>query len=340
MTVETLELLWYFVFIASIFAYAALDGFDIGVGCLHLFSKSDTDRRIFLNAIGPVWDGNSLWVIISIGGLLAGFPSAFATLFSTLYIPTLFLVSGYIIRAVAIEFRSKMPSPFWRNGWDIVFSFASYLLAFGMGVILANLISGLPITKEGELVGGTLALFPPYALLLGLFTTLLFMLHGALFLNLKTEGKLQKRVQRWLQNIHLIFFFVWGVVTILTLIFEVEMADMYRNNPITLNIVIMGLVGLIAIPKFISRKLDGWAFLSSFLIIASLVITYALGTFPAVVKTSPREHSLTIYNSAASALTLEILLWVAAFGVPLILLYAFFSYRVFKGKVALDTMSY
>jgi cytochrome bd ubiquinol oxidase subunit II len=340
MTVETLELLWYIVFITAIFAYAALDGFDIGVGCLHLFSKSDTDRRIFLNAIGPVWDGNSLWVIISIGGLLAGFPNAFATLFSTLYIPTLFLVSGYIIRAVAIEFRSKMPSPVWRNSWDIVFSFASYLLAFGFGVILANLIKGLPITKEGDLVGGTLALFPPYALLLGLFTTLLFMLHGALFLNLKTEGKLQKRVQLWLQNIHLIFFFVWGIVTILTLIYEAEMADMYRNKPITLSIVIMALVGLTLIPKFVSKKWEGRAFLSSFLIIGSLVMTYALGTFPAIVKTCPKENSLTIYNSAASALTLEILLYFALLGVPLILLYAIFVYRVFKGKVALDTMSY
>lgn len=117
---ETLQLFWYLIFGAAIFAYAALDGFDIGVGCLHLFVKTDLERRIFLNSIGPVWDGNSLWIIISSGALLAGFPKAFSYMFSILYIPMLFLVFGYIIRGVAIEFRSKMTSLAWRQWWDTV----------------------------------------------------------------------------------------------------------------------------------------------------------------------------------------------------------------------------
>jgi cytochrome bd ubiquinol oxidase subunit II len=340
MEIETLAFLWYCVFITAVFAYAALDGFDIGVGCLHIFAKNDLERRIFLNSIGPVWDGNSLWVIIAAGGFLAGFPPAFAALFSTLYVPALFLVTGYIIRAVAIEFRSQLTSMRWRNFWDLFFSLASYLLAIGFGVLVANLIHGLPLDKDGALVGGPLVLFSPYALTLGVFTTLLFMLHGALFLNMKTEGELQERIKNWIQNIHLLFFFLWSIITIITLIYEEHMTTIFRTHPLALGIVFLALTGLTLIPKLVSKNQPGWAFLSSFLIIASFVLTYALGTFPYTLKVIPEEASFSIYNSSASQMTLEILLTIACFGVPLFLFYAVYAYKVFRGKVQLDTMSY
>ena len=340
MELETLAFCWYAVFLTAVFAYAALDGFDIGVGLLHLFAKGDFERRIFLNSIGPVWDGNSLWVIIAAGGFLAGFPPAFSMLMSTLYIPALILVAGYTIRAVAIEFRSQLTSLKWRFFWDKVFSLASYLLAVGFGVLVANLIHGLPLNQDGSLSGGPLTLFSPYALVLGLFTTLLFMLHGALFLNMKTEGELNLRIRNWIQNIHLSFFFLWSVITIVTLIFEEHMSTIFKTHPEALGIVFLALIGLTLIPKLVSKNLPGWAFLSSFLIIGSFVLTYALGTFPATLKVLPDEASFTIYNSSASKMTLEILLTIALLGVPLFLIYAFCSYKVFKGKVELDTMSY
>jgi cytochrome d ubiquinol oxidase subunit II len=340
LSLETMQLLWYVVYLFSMFAYAALDGFDIGVGCLHLFARSDLQRRIFINAIGPVWDGNSLWVVIVSGTLLAGFPKAFATLFSSLYIPMLFLVFGYIVRGAAIEFRGKIESTAWKSLWDTIFAVASYSLAFGFGVVLANMIGGIQIDEKGALVGGTLSLFQPYAILLGLFTTSLFMLHGALYLNMKCEGELQKRVQNILQNVLMCFVFLWGLVTILTLIFQPHMTAIFTSCPPLLAIVFMALIGIALIPKLLSKGYEGLPFLSSFLIILSLVLTYALGTYPHMIRLNDTKDSITIYNASSSPITMKVLLIIACAGVPLFLLYLFYSYKVFKGKVKLDSMSY
>ncbi len=337
-----LQFIWYLVFAAAIFAYAALDGFDIGVGCLQLFAKSDFERRIFLNAIGPVWDGNSLWVIISAGALLAGFPKAFAVIFSTLYIPMLFLVFGYVMRGIAIEFRSKMPSSLWRNFWDIIFSFSSFSLAFGFGIILANFVKGMPINQSDELIAGVGSLFPPYAIAFGIFTTFLFMLHGALYLNMKTEGALQEKVTRWLHTLYSTFLLLWSLITVLTLIYEPQMTEIYRQYPLFLLLPIFGTAGIALMPAFIARKRAGLAFLSSFLIIGSLVGNLIMGMFPNLVRSSidPSYPALTIYNASASPLTMNILVLIAALGVPLFFLYLIATYKVFTGKVELDSMSY
>lgn len=340
LNLETMQFLWYMVFLFSMFAYAALDGFDIGVGCLHLLAKGDLERRTFINAIGPVWDGNSLWVVIVSGVMLSGFPKAFATLFSSLYIPMLFLVFGYIVRGAAIEFRGKMYSEFWKNFWDAVFAVASYSLAFGFGVVLANMIVGIHVDEKGALIGGVFSLFKPYALLLGLFTTALFMLHGALYLNMKCEGELQKKVHDILQNVLMVFVFLWGFVTILTLIYQPHMTEIFQESPWMLSVVLIALVGIVLIPKFLSKKYEGRPFLSSFLIILSLVLTYALGTYPHIVKINGASDPITVYNASSSPITLKVLLIIACIGVPLFLLYLFYAYKVFKGKVQLDSMSY
>jgi len=159
-------------------------------------------------------------------------------------------------------------------------------------------------------------------------------------LHMKTEGELQQRLKDWLQNICLLFFFLWAVATVLTLIYEQKMADIFRTEPAFLSIVFLGLIGIVAIPKFLSNNRPGLAFLSSFLIILSLVLTYALGTFPAVVKAFPEENSLTIANASASPITLHVLFVIACIGVPLFLCYGIYAYKVFRGKVELDTMSY
>ena len=342
MELQTLQFLWYLVFLFTMFAYSALDGFDIGVGCLHLFTRSDNDRRIFLNAIGPVWDGNSLWVIISFGALLAGFPSAFATLFSSLYIPMLFLVIGYIYRAVAIEFRSKRISPGWRSFWDGVFSLASLLLAFGLGVSLANLINGLPLDGDGSLQRSLADLFSSYAILLGVFTTLLFMLHGALYLNMKTVNPLQLRIQRWLPRIYWLFVAIWLVVNVVTIIFKPHVTKHLLEQPLFGILQFFGVLGLILIPICLKKKMEGRAFISSCFVIGSLVVSFALGTFPDIVRSSidPTFNSLNIYNSSSSEYTLKILLLFACLGVPLFIFYIAHTYHVFKGKVELDLMSY
>lgn len=342
MEIFVLQNLWYCVFVFSMFAYAALDGFDLGVGCLHLFCRDDTERRIFLNAIGPVWDGNSLWVIITSGVLLSGFPSIFAVLFSTLYFPMMLLVFGYIFRAVAIEFRSKKEGAFWRCAWDIVFSFASILIPFGFGIILANMVSGMPINYEGFLEGGMSTLFTRYSVILGLFTIALFTLHGALYLNMKTEGPLQKKVQGWIKNIYWFFVAFWIAMNVYTISYIPEVADLPLEIPFLWIILLSGIIGLVAIKHNLSKGNEGWAFMSSFLVILSLILSLVLGTYPSIIKSTidPQLNSMTIYNSSASPYTLKILLGIAICGVPAFLGYLYYAQKVFRGKVEMDSMSY
>jgi cytochrome d ubiquinol oxidase subunit II len=341
MDITTCQLLWYVVFITSIFAYAALDGFDLGVGCLHLFTKSDTDRRIFMNAIGPVWDQNSLWVVITGGVLIAGFPPAFSELLSSLYIPMMILIFCFTYRAVAIEFRSKIASPKWRSFWDVVFSLASIGMAFGLGVVTANLIEGLPINDKGEFVKDLSSLFTPYAITLGLFVIVLFMLHGSLYLTLKTTGAIHERLRRWNFRIFVLFVLFWAFVTGLTPLFEPHVTQFMQDKPAFYPFAFIGLMGIIALYYSLKKRFDGWAFVSSGIIILSLVLLYALGSFPNLVRSSlSPDFSLTIYNSSSSLLTLQILLGMACLGVPLFLFYLANAYKVFQGKVELDTMSY
>lgn len=342
METTTLQFLWYVVFATAMFAYAALDGFDIGVGCLHVFTKNDYDRRIFINAIGPVWDSNSLWVIITSGALLAGFPKAFATLFSSLYLPMMILVFGYLLRGVAIEFRSQLTHSSWRSLWDWCFSLSSYALAFGFGLCLANLIKGLPLDEKGLLVRNLTSLFSPYAVLLGIFTTFLFMLHGALYLNLKTDGALQERIRRWCWRLFGLFSFFWLVVNVDTPLVHGHVTKLIRQEGWLFPLMLLGLVGLIGLFCSLHWRRDGWAFISSSIIILSLIIAYSLGTFPNIVRSSinPEHYSLTIYNASSTPFTLKILLSIAALGVPLFFLYVFYTYKVFRGKVEIDTMSY
>lgn len=342
MELQQLQFLWYLVFATAMFAYAALDGFDIGVGCLNVFARTDYDRRIFINAIGPVWDSNALWVVITTGGLLAGFPVAFATLFSSLYMPMMTLMFGYIMRGVAIEFRSQLENSSWRSFWDWVFTSASFMLAFGFGVALANLIHGIPLDQNGLIIADQQNLLSPYAILMGIFTSVLFMLHGALYLNLKTDGQLQERVYRWCWRLFGLFTFLWVIVNIQTPLVEKHVTQLIRQDIWLFPLILVGLVGVTGLFYSLCKRFAGWAFLSSCVIILSLIISYALGTFPNIVRSSinPESHSMTIYNASATAFTLKILLGIAAAGVPLFILYVVYTYKVFRGKVEIDTMSY
>src|ERR1700731_333362 len=185
-----LEFIWFSIFVILVTGYAILDGFDLGVGMLHLFSKKDEERRLMLNAIGPVWDGNEVWLVTAGGALFAGFPAVYATICSAFYIPMMILLTGIIFRAVAIEFRSKQPMPWWRWMWDVFFSFASLLIAFALGAAIGNLINGIPLDEHKEFTGNLLSLIQPYAILVGIMSVALFAMHGALYILMKTEGEL------------------------------------------------------------------------------------------------------------------------------------------------------
>ena len=337
-----LETIWYCIIGISMVMYTVLDGFDLGVGALHLFARNDYERRVFLNSIGPVWDGNEVWIVIIMGGLLAGFPNAYATIFSGFYTLLMFLIAGLMFRAVAIEFRSKTDSKRWRQIWDVVFFGASVLTGVVIGVVLGNLVLGVPLNEMQDYHGGFLELLNPYSLLVGITGMSLFAMHGAIYLTMKTEGECQEVVRHWINRAILVFLFFYFVTTAITVLYEPHMTTRIRENPIFLAVPVLALLCILNIPMQVRKHNDGWAFISSCLSIALLVGLFGLGTYPYLVYSTmePDTYSLTIYNAASTQETLKNLLVVVGIGVPLVLAYGFWIYRIFRGKVKLEHTSY
>jgi cytochrome d ubiquinol oxidase subunit II len=340
-TLEFLQTCLYLVFGLAVTLYAILDGFDLGTGMLHLCTKQDHDRRIFLNAIGPVWDGNSVWLVIVLGVLFAGFPPIFASLFSGFYLISMILIFGLMLRAVAIEFRSKNPNPKWRSMWDHIFAYASYIIALGVGITLGNLIEGVPMDAQGNFHAGFWLTFRPFPLLVGLLTASLFCMHGAIYLCMKTEGELHEKLRRWVTKLIIIFSIIYALTTIATLTFVPHMASRVIAYPWLCIFPIGALASLINVIRLFKKGKDLWAFASSALGIACLFVTFGLGTFPSLVRsTLNSSQSLTIYNSSSGELTLMVLMVIVLTGVPLVFVYGTCVYRVFRGKVVISSSSY
>lgn len=337
-----LALLWYFVMGVATLAYTLLDGFDLGVGALHLFARTDEQRRIFLNSIGPVWDGNEVWIVIMMGGLFAGFPNAYATVFSGFYTLLMFLIAALIFRAVAIEFRSKRESRLWRHFWDAVFSFASIIVGFVIGLLLGNMVEGIPLNASQDYIGTFSQFFKPYSVIVGITSVALFAMHGTIYLAMKTEGEAHQVVRRWINKAILSFLFWYILTSIATIIYMPHMLDPFLAKPYLFVIPLLALLAICNIPYQVKKGNDGWGFISSSLSIALLLTLFSLGTFPTIVRSTidPAANSLTIYNSASSPKTLGILLIVVAIGVPLVLAYGAWVYRIFRGKVRLEKSSY
>jgi len=336
-----LNVIWFGLVGVLITGYAILDGFDLGVGMLQLFTRKDEDRRVLLNAIGPVWDGNEVWLVVGGGALFAAFPEVYATVFSGFYTAFMLLLTSLIFRAVAIEFRSKHPSARWRNGWDISFCVASFLIAFLMGVALGNIVVGIPIGADKEYQGGFFNLLNPYALITGVTTIALFMMHGSIYLALKTEGPLQSEVSRWVKSAIIFFGVMFGLLTMATFVFAPHMADKMRHAPWLFVLPTLALLAVANIPREISRGKYGMAFISSSCSIAGLLALFALGLFPTIVPSSPfPQYSLTIYNAASSHASLKIMFMIALLGMPFVIAYTIAIYWVFRGKVDVKHLHY
>jgi cytochrome d ubiquinol oxidase subunit II len=336
-----LNTIW-FALVGFLFTgYAVLDGFDLGVGALHLFTKTDEERRLFLNAIGPVWDGNEVWLVTGGGALFAAFPRAYATVFSGFYMAFMLFLFGLIFRAVAIEFRSKQPMRWWRKTWDISFSISSILSSFVVGVALGNIIWGIPIDSQGEFAGSFWGLFHPYTILVGITTVALFMMHGAIYVVLKTEGELHNKVRGWVNNTIILFIICYVTTTMVTLIFVPQMIHYFRQEPVLFIIPFLNMLAIANIPREIIHGRDFLAFLSSCAAMIALMTIFGIGMYPNIVYSNPLpEHSLTIYSAASSAKTHQIMLIIAIIGVPLVIAYTISIYWIFRGKVKMDAMSY
>ena len=336
-----LNTIWFILLTFLLSGYAVLDGFDLGVGAIHLFTRSDQERRILLNAIGPVWDGNEVWLVAGGGVLFAAFPHVYATVFSGFYFAMILLLFMLIFRAVAIEFRSKEELSWWRQLWDISFSISSILISFLLGVALGNIITGIPLGPDKEFQGSFFSLLNPHAILIGITTVIHFMLHGGLYLMMKTDEKLQTRIQSLIKKIYIIFIIVYLIITLIIIISIPHMIQPFINNPILIIIPFIHILVIINIIREFRLGHFFRSFISSSISIIMFMILTAVAIFPNIVISNPNpELSLTIYNASSSQKTLWVMLVIVLIGFPFVLTYTILIYRTFKGKVKLDKSSY
>jgi cytochrome d ubiquinol oxidase subunit II len=335
------QTLW-FLLVGILFSgYAILDGFDLGVGALHLFTRGDKERRTFLNSIGPIWDGNEVWLVTGGGALFAAFPEVYATVFSGFYLAFMLLLVALIFRAVAIEFRSKQPMKWWRNLWDVSFSVSSIVSSLLIGVAMGNIAWGIPLGADHEYAGDFLGLLKPYPLLLGVTTLSLFMMHGSIYLVLKTEGALQKKLKGWVTNTMIFFILCYVFTTIATLLFVPHMLITIQQFPFLFVVPALSILSIANIPRNVAQGHGFGAFLSSCAALVTLMALFGIGMYPDLVFSNPSpENSLNIVNGASSLKTLRIMAVIAAIGMPLVLSYTASIYWIFRGKVKLDAHSY
>ncbi|HPG39838.1 MAG TPA: cytochrome d ubiquinol oxidase subunit II [bacterium] len=332
---------WFFLVGILLTGYAILDGFDLGIGALHLFTRTDQDRRIMLNSIGPIWDGNEVWLVTGGGALFAAFPEVYATAFSGFYMAFMLLLFSLIFRAVAIEFRSKKDDVLWRKVWDTSFTVSSIVAALLIGTALGNVARGIPLDGSFEYAGSFWDILNPYSLLIGITVLALFMMHGALYGIVKTEHALQKLLTRIFRSVYFVFAAAYVFITINTFLFTPHLVQPFKASPALF--ILPLLTVLLIVNIFVQHKKgrDLAAFLSSGAVIFTLMLTLGLGLYPnLLISSGDPANSLTIYNAASSQKTLQIMLTIALIGMPLVLFYTVIIFRIFRGKVKLDKHSY
>ncbi len=332
---SALQLAWFLLLGALLAGYAILDGFDLGVGVLSLTGRSEAERRLFGQAIAPVWDGNEVWLVTAGGALFAAFPAVYASVFSGFYLAFMLLLLALIARAVALEFRSKVEAPGWRRAWDLAFGLGSLVPGLLFGVAVGNLLRGLPLDPGGNYTGGFLDLLHPYALVLGLLALCMFVCHGALYMAGKVEGGLQARMRAWAGRAWVAWVALFLLGTLLTFFFAPERLRVLPGNPLAVP-TLLGLLGaLVGLPVALGRGRLRLAFLLSSAAIGLQVALVGLGLYPHLVPAlGDPAAGLTIMNASSSPRTLTTMLVIAGVGMPLVVAYTAFIYRVFRGKLA------
>jgi cytochrome d ubiquinol oxidase subunit II len=337
----SLETAWFLLVGALLTGYAILDGFDLGAGMLHLFvAKTDAERRAVVNAIGPVWDGNEVWLLTGAGALFAAFPKVYATVFSGLYLALMLVVAALILRAVCLEFRSKLEAPGWRRVWDGVFAVSSFLPALLFGVAIGNIVRGLPLDAEKEFAGTFLGLLNPFALLTGLLSVAMFLTQGASWLQMKTEGAVRWRALAAGRFAWVAWIALWAAVTLAS-----RLAAAWTwgaaANPAAWLVPALFVAFMAGLRRAWGKGRPSTAFFFSSAAIAMILATLGLAIYPNLVPALGDPASgLTIWNASSSKLTLKVMLVIALAGMPIVLGYTLFIYSRFKGPVRLDDHSY
>ncbi len=331
-----LETLWFLLTATLFTGFFFLEGFDYGVGILLPFvAREDEERRMVINTIGPFWDGNEVWLIAAGGAMFAAFPHWYATLFSGLYLALVLMLLALILRGVAFEFRSKDECPAWRAFWDWMIFFGSALPAFLWGVAISNLLRGLPIDGSMQYVGGFWNLLNLYAITAGLASLLIFGVHGALFLSIKTGEPIQKRAFQAaarLWPLAVVFgFFAIGLGYFVT--------DMYDRLGLSAAVIpLTAGAAMWAAGWFIRQKRGGWGFAMTGVCIVFSTLSIFMGLYPRlIVSTLDPAWSLTIHNAASSPYTLQIMSIVALVLVPVVVAYQAWSYSIFRARITRES---
>jgi cytochrome d ubiquinol oxidase subunit II len=325
--------IWFLLIAVLWIGYFILEGFDFGLGILLPFlGKNDGERRVLINAIGPVWDGNEVWVLVAGGATFAAFPHWYATLFSGFYLPLFLILVGLIVRGVAFEFRGKRDSASWRLGWDWAIFFGSALPALLWGVAFANIVAGVPIDADKQYTGNLFTLLNPFGLLGGVVTLTLFVTHGATYIALKTEGELRARANRTVLLAGLV-----AAVAAVVFLGWTQAQSMVAGSAVASILAALALVGALLANR-LGR--EGWAFLGTAATLALAVVALFLHLYPNVMPSSTNAAwSLTVTNASSTDLTLTIMTVVAIIFVPLVLLYQGWTYWIFRKRLTSDRIS-
>ncbi|MDH3358935.1 MAG: cytochrome d ubiquinol oxidase subunit II [Desulfobacteraceae bacterium] len=329
-----LQTIWFFLWGLLWALFFMTDGFDLGIGTLYPFlGKTDQDKRIMINALGPLWDGNEVWLITAGGVTFAAFPLVYSVMFSSLYSALMLILFALILRGVSFEFRGKVDHPRWRKIWDTCIFFGSFVPALLFGVAFANIFQGIPIDHNGIYHGTLFTLLNPYGLLGGILFVLLFMIHGALWISIKSEGDLQERAISTAKKLWPVLL---GVVVIFLIAskFSTRLFDNYIEHPAFFIVILITVLAFLSVRFFLVRKTFFKAWFASALTIVGTTFFGVIGLFPNLFPSSlnPR-YSLTAYNASSSPLTLKIMLVVVTIFIPLIIGYQIWAYNLFKGKV-------
>ncbi len=336
-----LNTVWFLLVGVLIAGYAVLDGFDLGVGTLHLFTRDETERRIMMNSIAPVWDGNEVWLLTGGGALFAAFPPVYATVFSGFYLAFMLLLVALILRAVSFEFRGKVASAGWRRGWDVAFGVGSLVPALLYGVAVGNVLRGLEVDATGRVVTTLPGLLNPFSLLIGVLGLVLFVLHGASWLALKTEGALQERSRRQASWAWIAVIGLYAVATVASFVQSPFLFERWFSHPRSWILFALLLAACVTGPMALRAAHFGRALGASAVALVGVIALAAEGLFPRLVPTRPDlAQSLTVYNASSSPYTLRTMLVIALIGMPFVIAYTAFIYRAFRGKTVLTTESY
>ena len=349
MTLLTLQIIWFVLAGVVIAGYALLGGYDLGVGCLYLFQRSQKDRYKMMRTIGPYWGANQIWLVTAGGGLFAAFPFVFATVFSGFYLAMILVLVGLILRTIALEFRHQLDNRTWNNVWDLCFGIGSLLPSFLLGVAVGNIVRGIPLEADAaysgalNFAGSFFDLLNPYALLMGFLSLAVFVWHGANYLIAVDDGSVRRTANTWSKSAWRSVVILYFALTAWTFILSPHLIYNFTNAPALFLLPFLALAGVSLHPSF-ARKNSTWGpLLASTLAILGMVGTVGASLFPRLVLnlnsvtqyqpaffgdfSSPHlQDSLTLLNASSSQLTLTVMTVVAAIGVPLVLIYTIFVY--------------